>query len=370
MDEDFFKPWPDLHRQISERLRNRGSTALGEACIAAFFDLDGAKQWAPEKVLLGEVSYVIDIGLLIHLIGVSSIPNDYLAQINEAVAAGQNLPCSLWSELLVAALLAHYGATVSFVSRKEYKTSDLRVSWDMHTEIDVEVTRAESKALHNSVRTGIKNFVQALSPGDVDWHVDCFVADASNPEILSAVFDAAVNLKPGQEANQEGIWYVRAIPLSEYDAIIGGRSSELLVPQWWPDHEPTFFSSSTLLNSKGNPVVAIRSLAPETSYLNPIRRKAEYGQHTSGKPFLIALDASELPGANKRLQIEIEKNFDLWDHVSGVLIFNPWFYLSSKTKAYNFRLITNPHATHPLPGAIRILSEKLSNELKFKIYER
>lgn len=370
MEEEFWKPWPDLHLQISERLRDRGGTALGQACIDAFFKLDGAEHWAPEKVLLGEVSYVIDIGLLVHLIGVGSIPKDYLVQLNEAVAAGKRLPHTLWSELLVAALLTNYGAAVKFVPREEYKTSDLSVSWDGLTDVDVEVTRAESKALHDSVRIGVEDFVQALSPGDVDWHVVCFVADASNPEILSAAFDAAVNLRPGQDANEEGIWYVKAIPLSERDVVVGGRCSELLGPEWWPAREPTFFSNSTLLNGKGNPVVALRSLVPETSYLNPIRRKAEHGQHTSGRPFLIALNASELPGANKRLKDEIEQNLSLWDHVSGVLIFSPWFYVTSKTKAYKFRVITNPHANHPLPESIRNLSGPLSNELEFEICER
>lgn len=151
---------------------------------------------------------------------------------------------------------------------------------------------------------------------------------------------------------------------------MGARCRELLGPEWWPDDEPTFFSNATLLNGRGNLVVMLRSLVPETSYLNPIMRKAEHGQHAPGRPFVIALNVSELPRAHERLQTEIERNFPLWDHVSGVLIFILWFYVSSKTKAYKFRMFSNPYVSAPLPEQLVNLSEQKLHELEFEICER
>ena len=370
MENEFWRPRQDLKQQFYERLQDMGATELGLSCIETFFNLDAASHYAPEKVLLGEVAYVVEIGLVLSILGIDSLSREYLGKVSEAVSAGRRISPDFWSELLVAALLKYYGAAVRFVPRATSRTSDLHASWKGREEVDVEVTRAELRQLHQAVRAGIEDFVQALSPGDVNWHVACFVSDASNPKILSAAFGAAVKLTPGQFAEDPGVWFTRAVPLDERDTVVGGNSNELLGPIWWPKGESTFFSNSTLLNGRGNPVVMLRSLAPETSYLNPIMRKAEHGQHTDGKPYVIALNASELPSANERLKSDIEKNFPLWQHVSGILIFSPWFYISSKTKAYKFRVLKNPHATHSMPRRLVELSDKPAHDLEFTICQK
>jgi len=201
----------------------------------------------------------------------------------------------------------------------------------------------------------------------VDWHFLCFVSDASNPEILAAAFDSAVKLIPGQQAEEEGLWSVEAFSLTERDKIVGWQNTELVEPSWWPQGEPVFFATETLLNNKGNPVVMLRSLVPQTSYINPIERKANHCQHTEGVPYIIALNASDLPNANERLQQYIEENFPIWKHVSGVLIFGPLFYSTSRTKAFQFRIFSNSNADYPMPNQLICLSKDLKHILEFII---
>ncbi|MTV39511.1 hypothetical protein [Duganella radicis] len=367
MDDDFWKPRENLKQQFHERLNEMSGTDLAKECIEAFFDLEGAKSWRPDKVALGEVAKVIDLGLVISILKQTNLQKDYQDQINESLKTKEDIPRDLWSELLVATLMKHMEASVQFVPRGASKTADLSCNWDGQPCFDVEVTRGKMKAWHQAVQQGLNDFVDALAPGDVDWHIACFVSDASDKEILTKCFAAAARLKPGERAEQEGLWSVTAIPLADRDSIVGGQSSGLYAPTWWPQQEAGFFINGSLLNGKGNPVVALRSLVPLTSYMNPIKRKAEHGQHTGGRPYVIALDASELPRATTRLPADIELDFPIWTHVSGVLIFSPLFYITSRTKEFKFRLLANPHAEWPMTKELLELSLATSHEVKFEI---
>ena len=367
MEDDFWKPRENLKDQLHERLKEMGGTDLAKECVEAFFDLDGAKSWKPEKILLGEVAKVTDIGLVIAVLKKTNLPKDYKDQINESLRKQEEISRDLWSELLVATLLKKLGASVQFVPRGPSKTADLNCSWDLQRPFDVEVTRGKMRSWHTEVQQGLNEFVDALVPGDVDWHLACFVSDASDKEIMADCFDAAVRLQPGEKAEQEGRWAAIAVPLADRDSVVGGHCSEIFAPSWWPQQEAGFFTNCTLLNGKGNPVVALRSLVPQASYMNPIKRKAEHGQHTGGRPYLIALDASELPRASERLQADVELDFPLWTHVSGVLILSPLFYTTSRTKEFKIRLLVNPYAECPIPKELLDLSLATSHEVKFEI---
>lgn len=184
---------------------------------------------------------------------------------------------------------------------------------------------------------------------------------------MADIFDAAVKLRPGERAEQQGDWSVVAVPLADREIVVGGQSTELLAPTWWPQNEAGFFTNATLLNEKGNPVVSLRSLVPQASYINPIKRKAEHGQHSLGRPYIIALDAGELPRAIERLPADIERDFPIWTHVSGVLIVSPLFYVTSRTKEFKFRLLANPHAKWKIPSQLLDLSHAPSNTITFEI---
>jgi len=366
MDEEFWKPHSNLKQQFVERLQEMGGNDLAIACVDSFFALDGAKSWKPEKVLLGEVAHVIDVGLVLLIVGQSNLPNNYKQKINESVVVGTKVPPDLWSELLVATFLKYYGVTVQFVPRGPSKTADLDYNWKGQA-FDVEVTRGKMKALHVTAQERLNDFVAALVPGDVDWHIMCFVSDGSDEKILAETFEAAVKLHPGERSEVQGLWSVVAVPLADRDTIAGGQAVELLAPTWWPKKESAFFTTATILNGKGNPVVALRSLVPHAPYMNSIRRKAEHGQHTVGRPYIIALDASELPGAIERLSPDIERKFSIWTHVSGVLILIPFFYTNSTIKKFKFRLLTNPYADSKMPSDLLDLCNASQNEVKFEI---
>jgi hypothetical protein len=367
VEEEFWKPSDDLKGHIERWLLDIGGDLLARNSVNAFFQLSGAKLWRPEKLLLGEISYVIDIGLPLSILGLNRLTKEYLDQINESVSVGKRVPPKLWSEIEVATILKHYGAEVEFVPRGPRKTPDLRAHWTPNTPVEIEVTRGEVRHLHKSVIGGVEDFVQTLRPGDLDWHIVCFVTDASDPEILAAAFDAAIGLQPGQSREESNCWFVRAVALEERNIVVGGQVAELLGPDWWPKDEPTRFSNSTLINGKGNPVVSLRSLYPETSYMNPLIRKANHGQHTDGVPYIIALNASVLPRAHVRMKDEILLNFAAWDHVSGVLIYYPLFYTGAKKKIFKFHVFENPGATSAMPPELLCLANKEINDIDFKI---
>lgn len=257
MEEEFWKPQADLKHQFLERLKEMGGNNLAITCIDTFFAFDGSKSWKPSQVLLREVARVIDVGLVLSIIGQSNLSSEYKIQINESLKTGSTIPPDLWSELLVASFLKHCGAAVQFVPRGRSKTPDLSCFCN-EIQFDVEVTRAKMKASHSTVEQSLNDFVDALKPGDFDWHIICFVSDGSSNKILDSTFEAALKLHPGECAGEQGLWSVIAVPLADRDTVISGQSTELFAPRWWPKNQPTFFTTTTLLNGKGNPVCHCR----------------------------------------------------------------------------------------------------------------
>jgi hypothetical protein len=247
---------------------------------------------------------------------------------------------------------------VTFVPRQTNPTSDIEANWGNGVVLDVEVARGETRQLHMAVQIGVEAFVGALQPGDVEWNVVGFIADASKSESVEALFEAATILRPDESAEDVSGWYVRAVPLGRRDEVVGAHSVEMFGPSWWPSDEPTYFSTSTLIGASGNPVVLLRSLVPLASYMNPILRKASSGQQRPGNPYLIALDVSDLPRAHERIVEDLRGYFTIWNHVSGVLLFEPRFYIGAERKEWVIFIHSNPSATIPLPTNLTELADR------------
>lgn len=167
-----------------------------------------------------------------------------------------------------------------------------------------------------------------------------------------------------------GRWYARAVPLDQRDAVVGAHSTELFGPDWWPNNEPAYFSSNTLIGASENPVVLLRSLIPLASYMNPILRKATSGQRRAGNPYLIALDVTELPRAHERIVNDLVAYFKIWDHVSAALVFEPRFYVGLERKEWVVSIHLNSTASIALPPQLAILSGRGRLSIEFMLSEQ
>jgi hypothetical protein len=327
----------------------RSLTEVGSRALESFLDLPYVESWNPDNMYLCELSTVFDVGLPFSFLRENSTAIAHMQRFGAAISRGDKAPSSLSSEVHAGALLRNWGAAVSFVPRQDTPTPDIEATWGDGIIVDVEVAHGETRQLHMSVQSGLSAFMGALQPRDVAWNVTAFIADASNSEDLAAMFEAAIVLQPEQSAEAHDKWYVRAVPLSLRDDVVGAHTVELFGPTWWPNNEPNYFSISTLIGSTGNPVVQLRSLVPLASYMNPILRKASSGQGRPGNPYLIALDVSDLPRAHERIVVDLRGYFEIWRHVSAVLLFEPRFYIGFERKEWVVSIHRNPGADISLP---------------------
>lgn len=342
MTQDFIRN--RILEAISRPLSEHGGRAL-----ESFLDLPHVDSWNPNNMYLHQLSTVFDIGLPFSFLRENLTARAHMQKVGAAISRGESVPSSLLSEVHAGALLRNWGAAVSFVPRQDTPTPDIEAIWSDGTRVDVEVTRGETRQLHVAVRNGINAFAGALQPSDVAWNITGFMADASNCKDLAAMFEAATALQPEQSAEDPGKWYVRAVPLGLRDSVVGAHAIKLFGPTWWPDNEPSYVSTSTLIGATENQVVQIRSLIPLASYMNPLLRKASSGQGRPGIAYLIALDVSDLPRAHERIVDDLRGYFEIWSHVSAVLLFEPRFYIGFEKKEWLVSIHRNPSATISLP---------------------
>ncbi len=321
--------------------------------------------WNPEKILLGELSFVFDMGLPFALLGNNPSAEVHKKKVSDAIQSGQSPREYLWSEVQVGALFSNWGKKVSFVKEGATTTPDLEVTLDNGMIVDVEVTRAEIIQMHEATRNGLANLAGALRAGDVEWNVVCFFADASNPGDLYAAFEAAIALRPGDIKESRDRWAVRAVALERREEVVGAEFKQLFGPSWWPLDEPCYLVNSTLVGPRIPPVVALYSLIPAASYLNPLRRKADTGQRRPGHPYLIALDVTEMPGAHERIAKDLNDYFSIRDHVSGVFLFDSRFWIGCGRKEWAVSVHANPNARFSIPADLTDVSDGQRHSVQF-----
>lgn len=363
--------------QLRERILvelDRPLSRIGIAALESFLDLPGvAENWSPEKLLWDQLTMVFNEGLPFALLGNNESAKGLRERIGKSIQQGG--PASLlvlrdFSEIHAGALLTYWQANVKFLPRQKNRmTPDIEAVWDEGINLDVEVTRADVRRIHQGVQKGIESLTGILMPSDTAWNIVSYVADASNNDDLEAILNSAIVLKPGEHDGKENRWFVRAVPLEQRDDVVGPNSQNLFAPGWWPLGEPGYFVNGTLIGPGGNQVVSHRSLVPLTSYINPIRYKAEKQQGRSDNPFLIAVDVFELPRAHKRLLSELDSYFPDWHHVSGVLLFEPRFYVGVEKKVWIVSLHVNPKALKPLPNQLITLLGREPISVEFNLSE-
>lgn len=339
---------PTLDSEILATIK-RPLSHVGIRALRAFLGLPHLEGWRPPDLYYQRLSQIFDIGLPLSFLDGNQSGRRHRDELGRAVSRNEATPTSIMSEIHAAAVLTHWGANVQFIPVSKTPTPDLEVVWGSERPLTVEVVRAETKDLHEEVKCGLESFVGALQPGDVEWNLACFVADASKASDLNEMLEAAIRLRCNENAEEPGRWSVKAVPLVLRDEVLGGRTDELHGPSWWPSDEPEYLATATMIGMNKNPVIRIASLVPQTSYLNPIDRKASSGQHKNGCPYLIACEVTNLPRAHERVVHELGNYFKIWPHVSGVLLYELRFWAGVEKKEWVLSLHHNSFSTHPLP---------------------
>lgn len=353
---------PNLRTWIAAGLAGSLSD-IGQESLAAFLALPFVEGWKPDNVYLGVISSVFNFGLPFALLRGNSSAARHRTVVGSAIGRGTPLLPSLMSEVHAGALLSLWKADPKFlVPQKGCATSDIQASWTTDI-LAVEVARASTREVHEGVKKGVRDFSAVVQASDLGWNLLGFISDASRAADLDAMFDAATQIRPGESAEHAGKWSVCALEIERREEVVS--NTELFAPAWWPKNEPCDFAFNTVLGgSSGNPYVQVRSLVPHTSYMNPIIRKADSGQRIPGKPYLIALDVSEFPRAHDRILGDLYHSFAAWDHVSGVLLFEPRFFVGYH-KQYVVSLHKNHSATCRLPDQLLACAQATSSRLDF-----
>lgn len=335
--------------KIIEDFTQQSLTPLGRRSVAAFEALPAASSWTPNSFLGMEVSRVLDIGLPLSLIGNSEnsveVKATLSANLEGKLQVSDTAYQSTLAEVHACALLNALGLPAYFVPRAAHKTPDLRLLID-HVQVDVEVAHAEIKAVHEEARGYLSDFIGSIRPGDLDYDIALFFVDVNNVLHRTQAFDAAMKLKAGEFATNDKYWLVATF----HDGDEKDFDSRMvaLQPPWWPESSASFVATGVRTGSRPR-YVYFKSAPPKADYINPLRRKAEKFQGTAGVPFLIALESSNLPNVYGKIEYEIAPYWELWDHVSGVLAFEPRFWTMGTYKSYMWKLLRNPHAANPLP---------------------
>ncbi|MDD5228858.1 MAG: hypothetical protein PHD53_08645, partial [Methylococcales bacterium] len=127
---------------------------------------------------------------------------------------------------------------------------------------------------------------------------------------------------------------------------------------------------SVVIGKSTNPVISFRSLIPKTLYIDPIKKKADRPQKRADNPYLIALDTSNLPRAHERILDELDADFPIWNHVSGVMLFESRFWTGIDSKEWIVSLHPNPHADIALPPELMKFATRERIQIKFLISEK
>ena len=126
-------------------------------------------------------------------------------------------------------------------------------------------------------------------------------------------------------------------------------------PTWWAKDDIQLFCLKALVAGPGDKVAAprvkVRFAAQFNGYLNAAKRKARRFQGSGALPYLIVLDANDLPNPFEAFAEGFSTHFPKWKHISGVLVFVDW--RSHDEIGWTWRMFDNPHAARPLPAEMK-----------------
>lgn len=323
--------------------------------IDAFSSLPGLSDWRPDDLYLGSIGYIVNNGLLFHLLRDANGCHFYTTKqrFADSVISRHWMGQADMAELHAGAILCHLGSKITYPGTSSgTRTADIHGIYN-GSQFDAEVTSALMKEAHKQAHDTIRVLAESITDHHQQFHIVIYSKEPPSNEECMEILNAIVTLVAGSHIEKPESWLVHALPLEKRDLAIGGENSEILKPKWWPNDEPSFFVNSTFISSSAiPPVVRMVCGIPVLSYMNPIQRKADRSQRRSGTPYLIVMDASQLPGAHGRISKELYDALTMWDHVSAIILISNRFYCGVEKKCWEISVFINEAATHKLPPGL------------------
>ncbi|MGV8948384.1 MAG: hypothetical protein ACOH2E_03325 [Candidatus Paracaedibacter sp.] len=352
-----------LESQIRNTIRNCSSPPLplspiGEHALASFLSLPGIEAWKHDEASAWcELSWILEHGLMFFLLENNISAKPRKKKITDAIREGNETDRSVWSEIKIGALLSYLGGKVTFLKEGFSKTPELYLEINEES-VYVEVVRADGiRPNEKAVKNALYEFASLFRPGDLEYKLIFFFDDVFNKSYLSAALDAALMLSAGKVKEDHGKWAVRAIPSEDQEYAI--RNIHKFDPVWWSKTK----SGIVCVDFTDAIYLGIQCLMPKASYMNPISRKANSGQRRDGHPYLIAYDVEEMTNSYQDIINELHAHFSIWEHVSGVMLFQRRNYLTKQESIVS--VIVNPYALLPLPKELVTLACEKQHIINF-----
>lgn len=305
--------------------------------------------WAPRHDGINILD-VLSLGVVLGRVDHESF-QPLLTKVADAIKIAGRPNTDDMAELHAAALLQGWVDELKHIHRTNTeRTPDLiaRIGED---HIDIEVTKAAQKEEQRVRQEAGHRLQEKLSALASPCHLTVYFLDMLTDDEVDAVVEAASKLSSGNIVEVPERWYIYAGP-----QIVGDKTIELssIEPSWWPKQyaTPACFGGTFMsgVEEGARSSVQIQWGLSDKAYRNPIERKASRSQHSGKYPFVIALDATQMPGALGWYGHNLAEDLPLWDHVSGVLVFQSEVRIMDSL-GWRYRLFPNPGSTYLLPSS-------------------
>jgi hypothetical protein len=334
------------------------SNSTIENSVRAVGELPGIDTWNHGVKRPADAMRIVRWGLPLHMIRSERSFNDLRTRISHEIRArGAPTEADL-SECEAAGLLVLLGARVEYLEQSgERRVPDLLSHWADGEQVEVEVTLAEEKYTQRTRRDAVILLGEALEGLNLPYDLFVHILDTISPEEQKNIVAAAAMLSAGTIAQQPERWHIRAesIPHRDPSAVyVAGQDHQ--PPEWFSREFAIPFSVRGILATPDqrwpNPRVHIYWGLSTTGYMNPLEKKASRFQGSGTRPFIVAIDAASIPGARRFYEENLGDWFSLWDHVSGVLVFELQTNMVSKI-FWTWQFLENPHARMPVKQGLR-----------------
>jgi hypothetical protein len=343
-----------FYKLVSSYIPNNSAPIAYEALrMLEQFD-DNLSAWEPSSIDEFNSLYIASWGISFAIFKENTTLN-YLRKkfANQIVKTGEPDSKDM-AEISAMTLALGAGAQdIKHIKRSvRGRTPDFRAVWQGKS-VDVEVTRADRKPEHKNIQKNLISLSRQLQNYLSDFDLTVNLPRPLNSKNLKHMLDAVDKLQIGDELSDIPLWHLQAKPIMrDVGTLITGNRWDPL-PDWW-DHDlvrTIYFSQivDTRDAERPHPQIKIFHGLPLTGYINPVQRKADRPQGSKGVPYLIACDTSKLPEAFQEFRRVLPDYFEMWNHVSGFLLFSRYLLPSPWRLFWKALMIPNDLALLPLP---------------------
>ncbi len=353
--------------KITKVLKNYGpylKSASAESCISAFENLLTIHKVDFEKLPELDAMQVIRWGFPLTYIDKSCLSQPLFETIVKSILMGGFPPPDKFAEIQAISLLFALGATSgNKIPTYNDKVHDFDLKWSDET-VEIEVTKASTKDAHTSRTDQATTICEEVFSKIRSFDIHLYLADILSDSSRNKLLISASNIECGQTISEKNKWHIQGIPIERDVYELYRVEKNESKPSWWPKDVANLFTLKQFgagpESKSAPPQVRVNYAVPLTGYLNPAKKKAKNFQGTRKNPFVILLEANNLPNAISAFNSGIIDLLGKWPHVSGIIVF--FDYFAHKEIGWEFKLFVNQNAKRSLPkGLIHKIGKQEQN---------